>query len=1459
MAHEFIAKNGLIVYGDITYTGLLDAGTYAFPAATGTVGQVLTLQSGATSLDWETPSAVASYFDRSSAGDITPSVDGDNLDMLTGGITVQNLAVSMVDTTDQILITQTSTAGVQGQALIHINDDRTGVTANEIAEATIVIDAEGTYAVEITDGVVHIGSGSGLTIEANLWLYDNKPFYIGTGADVQLMWDTNGTGDDVFKWYWGQTVNPVILFTTLDINDTAEHDGYESPTFVMVNAGASVPPTYDYAGVVIGERTQNDIESTHYFDFYAMVGNTWGESLGAQIPATFRMGNTGTATTGHAIDTGSLLLENDLEVNGTAYFDGSVDWASGNVVYVPLAGDIETAIAAATAGDTIILAAGTYTVTDDIDIAQSINVVGQGVGATLVQCGTGSKNIFHISVGDVRIADLTISTTGDASIGIKATGGTTPLSGIVIDRVKFVGTAGDGITSFRFENAGGTVKDCIVVNDGTGASDGIYVIQTVATSTFTVDIYNTYSKGTRYGAIATGSAYSVSNWYGCTLKGATNDIGRFSSAVATLYDTTLVNNTTSGTITYGGTVVGKNASFSPDSDNVGGVIASRAKMGFPTGGYSDYAFWGHVDRFGDTTSYCMAQGPTGDTTIGASAATGIYLSIDGANKLKVDGPTGAISFTNNSDTLTFTGEGSNWYQKWSDGYLFLQTDEGTNTSSVVCIQGKGTGTGDLILIDGVLGDGTYTQLTQNDSVGLIQFGANVTEFVINETGGDVDFRVESDTLDAFKVDGGTGAITFGNTYTFPVATGTIGQVLTLQSGAATLDWETPAVATSYWDRNGIILSPTTTGDTVYSVFFDSGTAAIAGKVEIHNGGSLIIHEAGDDTGGQTLSVVNGTQQLATNGHLQVPDGYQFMMGASNDWGLKYDEANYDQFIMQTIKTSAIAITDPMAMILVDANTAAGTNLTANQLVFGVAKGLATNNVKLFTVDAEGDVVIPGTLDVTGVVTINSAFAFPTATGTVGQVLTLQSGATALDWETPSSGASYWDRTGTVLSPLTGGDTVEAVAFNIPTKRIVVDTFTSAGINAAIDALGSDGGEVYLPEGTYVCTDTDITIDYDNTTLTGAGYGTILDWSAGQNTTLAGIVTNAKSHTTIQNIHFLGNRGEAVYDAFIGIAGDDADYLIVRGCYFESGAARGIQCGGEYVQIPDNVFYDMAFDCISLGGQNGQIESNQFLSCNDAIICDANTTHIIISNNIIESMTGYGIDVRGQYAHVIGNTIIGVAETPISSSSINAVISNNIIYGIQNTYAGIKFTGSYSSITGNYIKGGGTGDKGIWLDNCDYSIITGNTTQGCQTAGIQEDADCQNNLISGNNAQDTIPYIINGTAPKSLVTTGAIVFISEYDNGNIGDSGVSTTIDWNNGNKQKATLTDDETLTFTAPTTGVANFTLKAVNFGAFTPTWPGTVFWSGGTEPTWTASGTDIISFYWDGTSYYGAATLDFS
>jgi hypothetical protein len=103
-----------------------------------------------------------------------------------------------------------------------------------------------------------------------------------------------------------------------------------------------------------------------------------------------------------------------------------------------------------------------------------------------------------------------------------------------------------------------------------------------------------------------------------------------------------------------------------------------------------------------------------------------------------------------------------------------------------------------------------------------------------------------------------------------------------------------------------------------------------------------------------------------------------------------------------------------------------------------------------------------------------------------------------------------------------------------------------------------------------------------------------------------------------------------------------------------------------------------------------------------------------------------------------------------------------------------------------------------------------------------------------------------------------VVFDEYENGNFG---ATPTLDWNNGQKQHGTLSANATFTFTAPA-AEGNFTLRFTQgAGGYTVTWPAAVKWPGGTAPNLnpqTGGEINVVTFYYDGTSYYGQAALDF-
>jgi hypothetical protein len=91
---------------------------------------------------------------------------------------------------------------------------------------------------------------------------------------------------------------------------------------------------------------------------------------------------------------------------------------------------------------------------------------------------------------------------------------------------------------------------------------------------------------------------------------------------------------------------------------------------------------------------------------------------------------------------------------------------------------------------------------------------------------------------------------------------------------------------------------------------------------------------------------------------------------------------------------------------------------------------------------------------------------------------------------------------------------------------------------------------------------------------------------------------------------------------------------------------------------------------------------------------------------------------------------------------------------------------------------------------------------------------------------------------------------------------SLTIDWTSNQKQRVDLSGScSSVSFTDPK-GIGNFMLHVANAGAYTLSgWPSQVKWPGGSAPVITsgAGKNDLISFYWDGTRYFGNFAQDYS
>lgn len=94
----------------------------------------------------------------------------------------------------------------------------------------------------------------------------------------------------------------------------------------------------------------------------------------------------------------------------------------------------------------------------------------------------------------------------------------------------------------------------------------------------------------------------------------------------------------------------------------------------------------------------------------------------------------------------------------------------------------------------------------------------------------------------------------------------------------------------------------------------------------------------------------------------------------------------------------------------------------------------------------------------------------------------------------------------------------------------------------------------------------------------------------------------------------------------------------------------------------------------------------------------------------------------------------------------------------------------------------------------------------------------------------------------------------------GNTGAAATVNFNNGSKQSFTATANVTFTFSNPRAG-SNYRLVITqdSTGSRTYTWPAAVKWPGGSAPTGSgANKIDVITFLYDGTSYYGSSSLNY-
>ena len=480
-------------------------------------------------------------------------------------------------------------------------------------------------------------------------------------------------------------------------------------------------------------------------------------------------------------------------------------------------------------------------------------------------------------------------------------------------------------------------------------------------------------------------------------------------------------------------------------------------------------------------------------------------------------------------------------------------------------------------------------------------------------------------------------------------------------------------------------------------------------------------------------------------------------------------------------------------------TSAFTAATGSQITTAIGNTFVTNatNATYLIGGAAGQIHYQSASNVT---------AF-TAAGTSGQVLT-SAGTGTPTWTTPT--------TGTVTS-VSGTGTVNGIT--------LTGTVTSSGSLTLGGTLGSIANSQL----------TNSSITFGSTAVSlGTTVSALNGVSIGATTASTGAFTYASLSSTTSTTPTLSfNASNASFASGATVSGNYLQFVLQN----KSNTANA---STNYV-----LSNDLGTDSTYYGefGMNSSVFSastpSDFFSINNGIYYSGHDGDISIgSGNGYKTYFAWG--TTGQSAHVINASgAIGLSTnlgtTPALSGTTGYGTSGQVL-----TSGGSAAAPTWTTVTSGITITDNTSSSSTYypaMTTATSGTITGETTSSTKLSFVPSTGILTSTGFSG---------ALNGSVGATTPNTGTftVAKATEYTETQTAIS--ASNIDLSAGNYFTKTISGTTTLTVSnvASSGTVNSFILQLTNGGSATVNWFSGVKWAGGTAPTLTSSGVDVLGFY---------------